>query len=208
MGRCFRGTGPYKEFSGILMLGLTENNRASSEAMPGAGMDFPNLCQSIASPALRAVALHWDKVRGAKKMPSWEDLRPKEIARYLPLVWAYKFDVESQEFIGRLAGDRIARAYGKSFRGLTLAQIHTPPDRYEAARIMLMRVISEPAIFLGHGRIFQLNGEFRSGERIVLPLSHDGVVADGVFGATEAGSFPLAHQPVQGINDAGQWHRL
>jgi hypothetical protein len=37
-------------------------------------MDFVGFCQSIASPALRAVAHHWDKARGAKKMPSWEDI--------------------------------------------------------------------------------------------------------------------------------------
>ena len=90
-------------------------------------MDFREFCQTIESPALRAVALHWDEARRAKKMPSWQDLQPKAIATYLPVVWAYKFDAQSDEFIGRLAGDRIARAYGKSFRGLTLAQIHTSP---------------------------------------------------------------------------------
>ena len=171
-------------------------------------MGFSEFCQSISSPALRTVALHWEKVRGTKKMPSWEDLRPRAFAPYLPLVWAYKFDAKSQEFIGRLAGDRIARAYGKSFRGLTLAQIHTPQDRYEAARIMLLRVISEPAIFFGRGRIYKLNEEYRSGERIVLPLSSNGLVSDGVFGATEAGDLPLAHEPVQGVNVAGNWLSL
>jgi hypothetical protein len=141
-------------------------------------------------------------------MPGWQDLRPRAFAPFLPLVWAYKFDTESQEFIGRLAGDNITRAYGKSFRGLSLAQIHTPQDRYEAARVMLLRVISEPAIFLGQGRIYKFNEEYRSGERIVLPLSGNGLVGDGVFGATEAGNLPLVHEPVQGVNVAGNWYSL
>jgi hypothetical protein len=171
-------------------------------------MDTLEFCQSIESPALRAVALHWHEVRGTKKMPSWENLRPKAIAPYLPVVWAYKFDAESNEFIGRLAGDNIARAYGKSFRGLTLAQIHTSPDRYQMGRALLLRVISEPAIFLGHGRIYQIKGEFQFGERLMLPLSSNGVVGDGVFGATEAGDRPVLYEPVQGFNDLGDWFSI
>jgi hypothetical protein len=171
-------------------------------------MDTLEFCQSIESPALRAVALHWHEVRGTKKMPSWENLRPKAIAPHLPVVWAYKFDAESNEFIGRLAGDSIARAYGKSFRGLTLAQIHTSPDRYQMGRALLLRVISEPAIFLGHGRIYQVKGEFQSGARLMLPLSSDGVSGDGVFGATEAGALPVPHEPVKGFNDLGDWLSL
>jgi hypothetical protein len=171
-------------------------------------MDFVGFCQSIASPALRAVAHHWDKVRGAKKMPSWEDIQPKAIAPYLPIVWAYKFDWAANEFVGRLAGDRIERAYGKSFHGLTLAQIHTSPNRYQQGRALLLRVISEPAIFRGHGRILQDQDEFHSGERLMLPLSTNGVSGDGVFGATESGPLPLAHGPIQGMNDIGEWFSL
>jgi hypothetical protein len=171
-------------------------------------MDFVEFCQSIASPALRAVAQHWDDVRGAKKMPSWEDIQPKAIAPHLPVVWAYKFDSASDEFIGRLAGDRIERAYGKSFHGLTLGQIHTAPERYKQGRAMLLRVISEPAIFCGHGRILQDRQEFHSGERLILPLSTDGVSGDGVFGATESGPLPLVHGPIQGLNDITAWFSL
>jgi hypothetical protein len=171
-------------------------------------VNFTQFRQSIVSPALRAVALHWNEVRGTKKMPSWHDIQPKAIAPYLPWVWAYKFDRTSEEFVGRLAGNCIERAYGKSFHGLTLAQIHTSPDRYKAGRSLLLRVMSEPAIFLGHGRVFQFKEQFHSGERLMLPLSTDGVFGDGVFGATERGPLPLAHEPVQGINDIGEWLSL
>lgn len=174
----------------------------------GKGMDFDEFCQSIGSPALRAVTLHWHQARGPKKMPSWQDLNPKAIVSYLPLVWAYRFDAASEDFIGRLAGDRVAQAYGKSFRGLTLAEIHTLPDRLQMARTLLTRVVSEPAIFRGYGRVYQLKGEFQTGERIMLPLSSDGVRGDGVFGATEAGPLPVIHEPVQGINDFGAWFSL
>jgi hypothetical protein len=171
-------------------------------------MSFGKFCRSITSPALRAVAEHWHASRGNRTMPSWQDLRPKAIAPHLPIVWAYRFDAQKGEFVGRLAGDQISRAYGKGFHGLTLAEIHTSPDRYQAAKNMLERVISEPAVYLGHGRIYQFEGEFRTGERIVLPLSSDGVSSDGVFGATETGSLPMLHQPVQGVHDTGEWFSL
>lgn len=171
-------------------------------------MIFPQFWQSIGSPALQAVAHHWNEARGKRKMPSWQDLSPKAITPHLPLVWAYKFDAQSRDFVGRLAGERIARAYGKNFRGSPLAEIHTAPDSYQTVHALLLRVVSEPAIFRGRGRVYQLQGEFQSGERIILPLSSDGIVSDGVFGATEIGSLSVVHQPVQGFQDAGDWFSL
>lgn len=171
-------------------------------------MDFDQFSQSIGSPALRAVMLHWNAARGGKKMPAWEDLDPKAMVPQLPLVWAYRFERETGEFIGRLAGEKIAQAYGKSFRGLTLAEIHTSPERYGQARALLTRVIQEPAIFRGRGRVYQLQGEFQTGERIILPLAGDGASGDGVFGATETGTVPVMNQPVQGYYDAGDWFSL
>lgn len=172
------------------------------------GMDFSEFCQSIGSPALRAVALHWNEARGPKKMPSWQDLRPKAIAPYLPMVWSYKFDPVSGDFVGRLAGNRIAQAYGKSFRGLKLSQAHPSADRYASTHALFLRVISEPAIFRGSGRIFQLKGKFETGERIMLPLSGNGLVGDGIFGATETGQMLVIHQPVEAVHDIGEWFSL
>jgi hypothetical protein len=172
------------------------------------GMDFLEFCQAIGSPALRAVALHWHEARGKKKMPAWQDIQPKAIAPYLPIVWSYRYDAVEGEFIGRLAGNRIAQAYGKNFRGLKLSQAHPSADRYAATHALFLRVISEPAIFRGSGRIFQLKGKFESGERIMLPLSSDGLAGDGIFGATETGQLPVIHQPVEAIHDIGDWFSL
>ncbi|MGH6827626.1 MAG: PAS domain-containing protein [Rhizomicrobium sp.] len=172
-------------------------------------MEFPDFCQTIASPALKAVALHWHEARGARKMPAWQDIKPKAIAPYLPIVWCYRFDAATGEFIGRLAGDRIARAYGKSFRGLPLVQAHASPERFAVAYALFQRVISEPAIFRGRGRIFQQQDRFQSGERIVLPLAGDGKAGDGVFGATETGNRPMIRdQPVEAFHDIGEWLSL
>lgn len=174
----------------------------------GAGMNFLEFCRSIGSPVVRAVALHWHEARGIKKMPSWQDLQPKTIAPYLELVWSYNFDAASGDFVGRLAGDRIARAYGKNFHGLKLADAYQSPDRYAATHALFLRVVSEPAIFRGSGRIFQRKEASETGERIMLPLSSNGVWGDGIFGATDLGSLQLIHQPVEAVHDIGDWFSL
>ena len=144
-------------------------------------VDIFAFCQSIASPALRAVAL----------------------------VWSYRFDPDSGDFVGRLAGNRIAQAYGRSFRGLRLSHIHNSPERFARTFALFQRAISEPAIFRGSGRVFQLKGKFESGERIMLPLSTDGLKGDSVFGATESGGLPVIHdQPVEPVHDIGDWFSL
>ena len=48
--------------------------------------------QLIATPSLRAVARHWDHVRGTELMPSWEDLQPKAIGSQLAIAWSLKYD--------------------------------------------------------------------------------------------------------------------
>ena len=58
-------------------------------------VDFAMLSEFIAlisTPSLKAVAAHWDAVRGARRMPSWEDLQPKAIGSQLAIAWSLKYD--------------------------------------------------------------------------------------------------------------------
>jgi hypothetical protein len=163
-------------------------------------MDFSEFRKQISTPSLRAVAEHWHEARGSKSMPSWEDLRPKAIAAQLPIVWSYKYDPATGLFTGRLAGDRITQIYGKSFRGLALAEAQAP-EAFAAVHALFSRVVQEPAIYLCAGRIFRQRDQFGSGERLMLPLSSDGVVSDGILGATESRNLlPDPHVPVEPIH--------
>jgi hypothetical protein len=80
-------------------------------------MSFQAFFQSIAAPELRAIAGHWDQARGERRMPAWTDIDPVAIGRHLRYVWAWKYDRETDTFTGRLAGEDIVRAFGKSPRG-------------------------------------------------------------------------------------------
>jgi hypothetical protein len=165
------------------------------------------LLEAITSPSLKAVAKHWLNARAGKLMPSWNDLSPKAIARQLPLVWSLKYDPATQEFTGRLAGDRIARLIGKNFRGLPLEQAQTPAA-FGAMQPLLGRVVTEPVIYLGNGNIFRHENAFLAGERLLLPLATNGTNADGLLGATEYKQDETLQISVQPAVDASFWFDL
>jgi hypothetical protein len=142
------------------------------------------LLETITAPSLKAVAVHWFSARGGKLMPSWQDLKPRAIARQLPLVWSLNYDHATKSFTGRLAGDRIARLIGQNFRGLPLEQAQTAAA-FGAIQPLLNRVVTEPAIYLGCGNVFQFENAFLAGERLLLPLATNGTDTDGLLGATE-----------------------
>lgn len=147
-------------------------------------MQFADFRQAIASPALQAVAAHWDAIRGKGLLPSWEMLRPSEIAPHLSTVWAYKYDRQTGAFTGRLAGTRIALGFGRNFRGISLEDAH-PPENYPRVRDYMTRIVSEPAACRNSGKLFRQRDAVVEGERIVLPLASDGVHCDGVLGASD-----------------------
>jgi hypothetical protein len=174
-------------------------------------VDFAMLSEFIAlisTPSLKAVAAHWDAVRGTRRMPSWEDLQPKAIGSQLAIAWSLKYDRADGSFTGRLAGDRINRLVGKNFRGLPLAQSQSPAS-FASMHPLLSRVVREPAAFCGYGMVFRQADRFIKGERIVLPLSSDGREADGLIGATEfQNADMIPGEPVEPVTDQERWFPL
>jgi len=145
---------------------------------------FQTIQTSIQSPAVKAVFAHWLNARGDRLMPAWRDIDAAAIGKYLPMVWAWRFDFTQNTFIGRLAGEEILAVLGKEIRGRPLEQCFPA----NAAAIVLERyraVISGPQIMHTAGHVHMKTGRHGIGERIVLPLSEDGVTGDGVLGATE-----------------------
>jgi hypothetical protein len=171
-------------------------------------MKFDTFCASIKSPAVKAVALHWNAARGAQTMPSWNQLKPSQLAKELPLIWSYKFDPTTGQFTGRLAGDRISQIFGKNFRGIALEDVH-PPAALGWVKELLMRVVSEPAIYRSSGRVFKQLDRYGVGERIILPLASDGVTGDGILGLTEYHyRQPSSTEPVHVVTEVEDWLSL
>lgn len=116
-------------------------------------------------------------------MPAWADLMPTAIKAQLPIVWSYTYDPGSDLFTGRLAGERSATLFGNNFRGLPMSEAY-PKASYPNLFAKCKKVVTEPAIYHGIGMTFFVAGSSVPGERIIMPLSNDGINGDGVFGAT------------------------
>jgi len=97
-------------------------------------------------------------------------------------VWIYKYDPQTGQFTGRLAGNRITEGFGKNFRGARLEDLHSPEDLPRIYRHML-RVVETPAVYKCGGTLFRKGPVRGVGERIMLPLGNG--AADGVIGATD-----------------------
>ena len=170
-------------------------------------MSFAAFEQVIESSALRAVASHWNAVRGDRSLPGWKDIRPSAIAAHLPLIWAYRYHRQTDQFVGRLAGDAIEAVFSHSFRGAPMEELFPPAAlAHYAARHR--RVVTEPCFFHGHGRVFDHLGRLGLGERVILPLSDNGLEGDGILGATlyEAAA-PVARDACSG-GEIEEWFPL
>jgi hypothetical protein len=146
-------------------------------------MGFQAFFNSIQSEALRVLAQQWADARGARRMPAFRDIDPVGIGRHLRYVWAWKYDRTSEGFTGRLAGEEIDRAFGRSLRGMKMTEFYTP-DVYAVVFPRHHRVVTEPSFFHGTGMVFARMGYTMGGERIALPLAEDGSLGDGIIGGT------------------------
>jgi hypothetical protein len=145
---------------------------------------FDAFLQSLANPSLRQIAMQWNEARGTRRMPGWSDLKPAGMAAQLPIVWAYRYDPATDVFTGRLAGDKIARLFDRNFRGALLQELQ-PAEVFEWIHKQCKRVVTEPALYRSEGMVFSHMDRFGYGERIMMPLSDDGITIDGIMGGTE-----------------------
>lgn len=144
--------------------------------------------KSIISPNLRIVAAHWLAARRGREMPAWAGLMPSAIKAQLHIVWSYNYDAATDTFTGRLAGEGVATIFGKNFHGLPMSEVR-PKANYPSLFAQCKRILTEPALFHGVGMTFGHRDKSCAGERIIMPLSADGLVGDGLFGATDIPSF-------------------
>jgi hypothetical protein len=152
-------------------------------------MSFEDFLAATESPNLRDVAMHWNVARGAKRMPAWRDIDPTAIAPHLPIVWSWRYDRDTDTFTGRLAGDAIVEAFGRSPRGVRM-QDFFGEKWYAQFFAKHKRIVSEPAFTYERGQVLIHAQRYGDGERIIMPLATDGLHADGIFGATEYAMSP------------------
>jgi|SRR6185437_8438547 hypothetical protein len=170
--------------------------------------DFSVFQARIQSPSLRAIAGHWNEVRGKRRMPSWAHLKNTVLEPHMKTVWAFNYDRGSGEFVGRFAGNTIMVSFGKSFLGTPLRDLHAPAV-FQITQSYFTRAVTEPACARWSGKLFKVGDQIVEGERICLPMSTAAEHADGVLGAS-AYDFPVWRTPdtLELLHDIVEWCKI
>ena len=170
---------------------------------------MPSLGEFIASTqsaALQAILRHWHGARGASRLPSFDQLRLYELSGDINRMWVYRYDRRNGSFTGLLAGDQVAKAFGKDFRGMPLEEAHSA-KAYLWVHRTLTRVVAEPAIYRSGGNLYRQAGQLIAGERIALPLANDGINPDSVLGVSDYVD-PKLTGPFELLNEKETWLSL
>ena len=169
---------------------------------------FAQFERSIASSDLKEIAHYWRAICSPGALPSWSDIRPAAIKTQLRIIWCYDYDPALDDFIGRLAGVAITGLSKKPFKGARLSELR-PNDKYPRSMVRAKRVLTEPALYRGHGLVYKTDDIGGIGERIVMPLKSAGGLPAAIFGATAFRSvIDWAHSPSVDNKEDEQWFSL
>jgi hypothetical protein len=118
----------------------------------------------------------WLKARNGNLVPRQHEMLPETFLPVLPNVWMYRYDEDQDDFICRLAGERINNAWGHSLRGVRFREV--VGDVEHAAGLRRWKaILNTPSI--QYGRVCgaaPADAEVIA-ERLVLPLADtDGTV--------------------------------
>ena len=140
----------------------------------------------LTSSALRAVARWWLSGYTPGRLPSRAEIDLNAIKLALPYVWLIEHVPEEDAFRYRLAGEHVNSVFGYSLRGKRLDEI-IEPHMLDTVRDRFLHTLKTPGAVYAVGRVYMRVGGYREGERLILPLSDDGVTGTHLFGVTDYG---------------------
>jgi hypothetical protein len=157
---------------------LSDPSASRSDSLPAIGASEP--VAQIRTEALRQLLVYWYDKRGGRTLPALSDIDPTDIPTVLGQIWLC--DRLADSFRYRLAGEKINAFWGHSIAGKHLDEI-VPPARLASATKKLRMACELPAI-IHESVCLSLTEEIaRNGERMILPLSDDGVSVNVLLGA-------------------------
>lgn len=149
--------------------------------------------------ALRELYAYWNAKRGDSFAPPRSAIDPAEIRRLLPLILLLDVIGTPPRFRVRLAGTKVVEAYGREITGFHIDELDL--DKMDHVVLAnLVEVVEKGCPSLAHREYTRNDGRHMKYERLVLPLSSDGVKVDKLLGGivTELAVGPLRG----GINPA------
>ena len=168
--------------------------------------DFERFRSSIRSAALGQIADCWQAGLGNKRMPGWGCFEPACISPRIKRIFAFAYDRASGEISRSLAGKEIISEINRNLAG-TLIQLLQPPRLAVRMHYTVSRVVRGPFLYRGTGKLFQQGAHIAEGERIILPISADGITGDGALGASDYDhpTIDASTEPVEVLHDIEEW---
>jgi hypothetical protein len=136
----------------------------------------------IGNRSLHRLIAYWFDKRGERALPALRDVDPTEIPLLLGQIWLCDRQADSGRFRYRLAGEKINAFWGYSIAGKHLEEI-VPSDRLASATEKFRMACELPAILHDHVCLSLTEEITQTGERLILPLSDDGVRVNVLLGA-------------------------
>jgi len=137
-------------------------------------------------PKVRALHDYWAAKRGERPMPRRADLDPIEIPTLLPNVFLIDVKGEApQHLVYRVFGTALVDLFGFDFTRQEVGK-GTLPEHLPEVRERYGRVIRERRPFYHRTRLRDRLNDFTDVDRIILPLSQDGLRVHQMIGMTIA----------------------
>lgn len=145
------------------------------------------------SPRLQALYEYWLAKHRSGRLPSRDDLDPRDIRDVLPIVFLVDVVREPLRFRFRLVGTEFAAKYGRDFTGEFLDDLVEPSEIDDAASDFASCVADRTCIRT-HRRWQNDSGYYWYFERILLPLVDDAGGVNMLLGGIDI-RVPLAELP-------------
>ena len=163
---------------------MFERVQSESAMLEEAGAAFDAKAFSATlSPFARLAFDYWDGKRGVRPMPARRDLDPVEMRAFLPQVMLLEVLDGGRDFFCRVVGSDVRERIGFEMTGRLLSELNGEPaivgsilEEYREV-VRLRRPTSAR-----HDFINRITGRPKVYERLIAPLSDDGIVVNMLFG--------------------------
>lgn len=135
---------------------------------------------------------YWQAARGLRRFPARDDIKPRDICGALQHMSLVK--VEDNDFLYRIVGDAIVRAYDIPLQNRHLSDIAFDEPGFDAIVVPLFRKVvetGEPIAIRGTTGHDVTRANFTDYENILLPLGPNDQTVDHIMTFSTYGSRPF-----------------
>lgn len=142
------------------------------------------------TPITRAAYAYWLSKHRERRLPSRDDIRPEEITTLLPFVFLVDVIGEAPSFRFRLVGTRLSVWARREFTGVAINEAEYGSEWRNVHDDYVAAVLGRVPSYAVRDKSPWPDRDFLAYERIVMPLSNDGITVNMLFGVLHMIPYP------------------